>query len=175
MASPLQGYFDAGFQPQTHVYYVAGYGGFLGHWKIFNRKWRAFLRRNNLVHFHMTDFMAGKNRHYRDWSDAKRSAVMERIVALAVESVRLGMAAALRLDDYERLSVEDKKLVPDPYGICLTACLSKTARLLHRSGITTAEIAYVFETGDRGQGRARVALEELFAKPAKRNQYASAR
>lgn len=103
----------------------------------------------------MTDYMAGKNRHNRGWTPAKRSAVMDRILALAVESVRLGMAAALWLDDYERLSAEDKKLIPDPYGICLTASLSKTARLLHGSGITTTEIDYVFEAGDPGQGRVR--------------------
>jgi hypothetical protein len=172
----LLGFFDAGFQPQTRVYYIAGYVGTPDHWKVFNRKWRAFLRRNNLPHFHMTDYIAGKNRYYRDWTAAKRSAVMDRILALAVESDRFGsgrfgMAAALRLDDYERLSAEDKDLIPDLYGICLTACLSKTARLLHNYGLTTAEIDYVFEAGDRGQGRVRVALEELFAKPATRKHY----
>src|SRR6185503_206899 len=131
---PLRGYFDAGFQSKTRVHYVAGYVGTPDHWKAFNRKWRALLRRNNLPHFHMTDYMAGKNRYYRDWSAAKRNAVMERILSLAVESDhpsgarRFGIAAALSLDDYERLSAEDRKLIPEPYGICLTACLSKAAR-----------------------------------------------
>ncbi len=167
----LRAYFDAGFQPQTRVYYVAGYVGFPDHWTVFNRKWRAFLRRNGLPYFHMTDYVAGKNRYYRNWSDPKRIAVMERIVALAAEAVRLGMAAALHLDDYDRMSAEDQKLIPEPYGLCLTACIAKTARLLHRSGITT-EIDYVFESGDAGQGRTRVALEELFANSAKKKQCA---
>lgn len=169
---PLRGYFDAGFREQTRVHYVAGYVGFPDHWKEFNRKWRAFLRRNGLPYFHMTDYAAGKNCYYRDWTPAKRSAVMDRIVALAVESARVGMAAALSLDDYDRLTAADRKLIPDPYGICLTTCLAKTARLLHDSDIRTAEIDYVFEAGDRGQGRVRNALEEIFANPVTRRQYA---
>lgn len=171
LSSTLRAYFDAGLQEKTRVYYVAGYVGFPDDWKVFDRKWRAFLRRNNLPHFHMTDYVA-RVEHYKGWSDSLRLAIMQRIVALVAGSVRLGVAMALLLDDYDRLSAEDKKLIPDTYGLCLTACVAKTARLLHDSGIRTAEIDYVFESGDAGQGRTRVALEELFANPATRKQYA---
>jgi len=82
------------------------------------------------------------------------------------------MAAAVRLDDYDRLSPEDKKVLPEPYGLCLTACVAKTARLLHQEDIRT-EIDYIFEEGDAGQGRTRVALGELFANPATRKKYAA--
>lgn len=168
----LQAYFDAGLQPKTHVYYVAGYVGFPEDWKVFDRKWRALLRRNSLPYFHMTDYEAGKNRYYRDWSKPKRIAVMERIVALASNAARLGIAATMLLGDYERLSADDRKaLPPDPYGLCLTACIGRTARLLHDRGMTGG-IDYVFESGDARQGTTKRHLEELFASPANRKKFA---
>jgi hypothetical protein len=167
----LRAYFDAGmkYKPRR-VFYIAGYVGFPGDWTIFDRKWRSFLRENELPHFHMTDYVARVG-YYKGWSDKKRLAVMKRIVALASETARLGMAATLLPDDYDRLPEEDRELLPDPYGLCLIACLAKTARTLHRQGITDEDVEYVFESGDEGQGTTQSVLEELFAKPAKRKEF----
>jgi hypothetical protein len=128
----LRAYFDAGtkYKPRR-VFYIAGYVGFSADWTVFDRKWRAFLRENELPHFHMTDYVA-RTGYYKGWPEKKRLAVMKRIVALASETARLGMAATLLPDDYDRLPEEDRDLLPDPYGLCLIACLAKTARTLHR-------------------------------------------
>jgi len=108
------------------------------------------LRRNDLPYFHMTDFVA-RSGFYKGWPEEKRLAVMKRIVTLESNAIRLGVAATLLPDDYERLSERDRKLIPDPYGLCLTACIAETARLLQRQGVTDS-VAYVFESGDPGQG-----------------------
>ncbi len=123
-----------------------------------------------LPHFHMTDYVA-RTGYYKGWSEKRRLAVMKRIVALASETARLGMAATLLPDDYDRLPEKDREVLPDPYGLCLMACLAKTARTLHRQGITGEEVEYVFESGDVGQGTTKSVLEELFAKPAKRKEF----
>jgi hypothetical protein len=167
----LRAYFDAGLQKKPRpVFYVSGYVGFPGDWQVFNRKWRQLLRQNDLPYFHMTDYVA-RQEHYKGWSEPKRLAVMKRIVALASETARLGMGATLLLDDFERLTDDDKEVIPDhPYGLCLIACIGKTARTLHRQGISD-HVDYVFELGDAGQGSARIAVEELFASPTKRRQF----
>jgi len=167
----LRAYFDAGFKSKPRrVFYVAGYVGFPNDWLRFNRKWRELLRRNNLPYFHMTDFVA-RTGFYKGWPEERRLAVMKRIVTLGSNAVRLGVAATLLPDDYERLSESDRKLIPNPYGLCLSACIAKTARLLQRQGVTDP-VAYVFESGDPGQGTTKLALEELLANPAKRKAYA---
>lgn len=96
---------------------------------------------------------------------------MQRIVALATETARLGIGAAFLLDDYERLSEDDRSLLPDPYGLGLTACIAKTARRLHQLGIVGA-VDYIFESGDRGQGSTKRALEEVFAISDKKKKFA---
>jgi hypothetical protein len=170
-SSMLRAYFDAGLQPKTRVYYIAGYVGFPDDWKIFDRKWRALLRQNDLPHFHMTDYEAGKNRLYREWSPSRRLAVMDRIVTLASNERRLGIATALLLADYDRLSEDERRaLPPDVYGLCLTACIGRTAGLLHDRGMI-GPIDYIFESGDAGQGTTKRHLEELFAIPANRKKY----
>jgi hypothetical protein len=167
----LRAYFDAGLKSKPRrVFYVAGYVGYTDDWVHFNRKWRELLRRNDLPYFHMTDFVA-RCGFYKGWSEEKRLAVMKRIVTLGSNAVRLGVAATLLPDDYERLSESDRKLIPNPYGLCLTACIAKTARLLQRQGVRDS-VAYVFEAGDAGQGTTRLALEELLANPARRRKYA---
>jgi hypothetical protein len=166
----LRAYFDAGtkYKPRR-VFYIAGYVGFPADWTVFDRKWRAFLRDNELPHFHMTDYVA-RTGYYKGWPEKKRLAVMKRIVALASETARLGMAATLLPDDYDRLPEEDRDLLPDPYGLCLIACLAKTARTLHRQGMAD-DVEYVFESGDEGQGTTKSVLDELFAKPDKRKEF----
>ena len=166
-ANRLVAYFDAG--RQGRVFYIAGYVGFSNDWTVFNRKWREMLRANDLPYFHMTDYVARQD-HYKGWSEPKRLAVMKHIVALASGTARFGMDATFLLDDYERLPNEDYELLPDPYGLCLTACIGKTARTLHRRGIRD-DVEYVFESGDPGQGTTKRDLEELFAIPAKRKEF----
>jgi hypothetical protein len=117
----------------------------------------------------MTDYVARRG-YYAGWSEKKRLAAMKRIVALASETGRLGMGATLLPDDYERLPEADRAVLPDPYPLCLMACIGKTARTLHRQGITD-DVEYVFEAGDEGQGTTKSVLEELFTKPAKRKEF----
>jgi hypothetical protein len=167
----LRAYFDAGLKLKPHrVFYIAGYVGFSKDWTLFDRKWRDLLRRNDLPYFHMTDYVARQGR-YREWSEAKRLAVMRRIVALASETTRMGIGATLLPDHYERLSQNDRELLPDSYGLCVTACIAKTARTLQRARIAE-HVDYVFESGDAGQGTTKLLLEQLFAKSTRREQYA---
>ena len=98
------------------------------------------------------DRLCGETEHYKGWPEPKRLAVMKRIVALASGTARFGMGARFLLDDYERLPDEDFELLPDPYGLCLTACIGKTAQTLHRRGIRD-DVEYVFSqaTGVRAR------------------------
>src|SRR5689334_12941789 len=97
------------------------------------------------------DRLRGSARSLQGRSEAKRLAVMRRIVALASETTRIGMGATLLPDHYERLSQNDRELLPDSYGLCVTACIAKTARTLQRARIAE-HVDYVFESGDAGQG-----------------------
>jgi hypothetical protein len=164
----LQGYFDSG--ERKRVYYTAGYIAFPQSWKLFNTKWRRFIGRNHLPYFHMTDYVARKDL-YSDWSEEKRMAVMKHIVFIASETPKLGVGSALLLDDYARLSPEDSALIPAPYGLCLSTCLSMTARILAKRRVRHS-INYVFEKGDTGQGTTKSILEELFAIPGNRRKFA---
>ena len=135
-----------------------------------NRKWRELLRQNDLPYFRMTDFVA-RTGPYKGWSEPKRLAVMKRIVVLASNAFRLRMAATLLRDDYDRLPVEDKGRIPSPYGLCLSACIARTAALFREHGIAEP-VDYVFESGDAGQGTVKKTLEEVFRDPAARVKYA---
>jgi hypothetical protein len=107
----LRAYFDAGLKmKQPRVFYVAGYVGRHDGWTLFNRKWRDLLRRNDLPYFHMTDYVA-KQGPYKGWSADKRTAVMKRDARLGDHSNR-----------------DDRDILPDPYALCLTSCIAKTAR-----------------------------------------------
>ncbi len=168
---PLVAYFDAGLKPKPRrVFYIAGYVGRSTGWQTFNRKWRGLLRRNDLPYFRMTDFVA-RIGPYKDWSEPKRLAVMKRIVALASDASRLRVAATLLPDDYDRLPLEDKARIPSPYGLCLSACIARTAALFRGQGIAEP-VDYVFESGDEGQGTVKQTLDEIFEKPAARTKYA---
>jgi len=118
----------------------------------------------------MADFVARVG-PYTDWSEAKRLAVMKRIVTLASDASRLRMAATLLPDDYDRLPIEDKARIPDPYGLCLSACVARTAALFRQHDFKES-VDYVFESGDDGQGTVKEKLEEIFRDPVARTKYA---
>jgi hypothetical protein len=166
----LRAYLDAGYsQKEPRVFYMGGYLARWERWVPFNKKWRAFLRKNNLAFFRMTDYET-RQAPYRSWSEERRLAVIKRVTFLIKETADLGVAAAITLPDYEALTPADQRLIGDAYGICASACIAKVARAL-RNAEVEEPVNYVFELGDKGQGAVSVALNELFADPRRRAKF----
>lgn len=166
----LRAYLDAGYtQNETRVYYVGGYLSRWDRWVQFNKKWRAFLSKNDLPYFRTADYESRKGL-YKGWSIKERLAVIERVTFLIKETVDLGMAAAITLPDYEALTDADRRLIGDAYGICASACIAKVARALRQSGVEEP-VEYIFELGDTGQARVASALAKLFADERRRKRF----
>jgi hypothetical protein len=166
----LRAYFDGGTrQKAPRVAYIGGYLGRVQDWIRFNTKWRAFLRNNDLEVFHMAQYVARKG-PYLGWSDARRLAVIRRALALITGTAKFGVSTAVLLDDYESFGKTAQQLLGSPYSLCVGGCVAKTARVLHDAGVKE-DVAYVFELGDLGQGKVRVAFEELFRQPGFMKRY----
>lgn len=141
--------------------YIGGYLGRVQDWIRFNRNWRSFLRDNNLKFFHMAQYVARKG-YYLGWSDDRRLAVIKRAIALIAGTARFGVSTGVLLDEDESFDEADQRLLGSSYSLCVGGCVATTARVLHNAGVKE-NVAYVFELGDLGQGKVRVAFDELFA------------
>jgi len=140
---------------------VAGYVWPFAKWASFQRRWRRFLRDNDLEFFHMTDFENYQG-PYKNWTVERHNAAIKRIVRIITESKPYGVCAAVMLDDYDAFSQDDKARTGSPYMLCGSWCIGLVANWLEEQGIPEP-VAYVFELGDETQANLREEILRLTA------------
>jgi hypothetical protein len=157
----LRAYFDAGStRVGLPVFYVGGYISTEAAWGRFYESWRQFLHRYELESFHMTEFVARVG-PYKAWSESRRLEAMQSIVDMLKRHVKFGVSAMILEEDFQALTVEEQGKVGLLYGVGITSCIGSTAKTAQTLGLFDP-VAYVFDIGDLGQGKVKVALEELF-------------
>lgn len=130
---------------------VAGFVGELQGWSIFQREWRKACRNAGINSFHMTDFEARKP-PYDVWNDRKRAAVLSRLQQLISTTVLFGVSVTVAKADYEVLDKESKQRIcgDNPYLLCASRCIGLVTRQLIQQKLNE-RVAYLFESGDKGQ------------------------
>jgi hypothetical protein len=98
----------------------------------------------------MTDFEAKKKSPWSDLPEAERAKLLDRLVGLIVETVRVGIVVAVRTDHYAALDRATKREIGKPYQLAANVFLGVVARWLIDESIDE-KAAYFCETGDLGQ------------------------
>jgi hypothetical protein len=162
----LTAYLDAGVNRDSIA--LCGYVSSDQRWKRFSRLWNAALLKADplLDYFHMTDFEAAKSRPYRDWSESKRYAVLNRLLTLIGETAMVGSVVAVVKNDFEALHDADKRRLGGIYSMCASMVIGQTMRWAHDENLSQT-IAYVFELGDKGSKTFADAMQDLLSRSVK--------
>ena len=127
-------YLDAsGTHAGSPLVCLAGYVGTQGQWAKFKTRWNRVLAKSGVDRpFHMTDFMSGKARPYRDWSPGKREAVLEALVDTITGTMTVPIVSLLSRPDYEKLAANlaEHSRTPHPnteYMLCAIGCMARVA------------------------------------------------
>lgn len=135
-------------------------------WHKFQKAWRKARRSAEIEHFHMADYEARSERHgYDKWSEAKREAVLNRLIQLVSDTVVVGFAATMLKADYDALTSEQKvNLCHDnPYSFCANEFLGMMSAYILKA-MPKEKAIYVFEVGDKGEAEFRKSMYEQMEK-----------
>jgi hypothetical protein len=103
----------------------------------------------------MTDYTA-RQREYGCWSEKKRHAVVDDLLALIGETVVYGVSVSIDLRQFEELWSE-----VHPYIFCTSYCLSVMADELKKTLGTKHKVSYVYDDGDDHGGQFREAMSDV--------------
>ncbi len=106
---------------------IAGLLGWSDHWKRFSEEWEACLKNENIPRpFHMVDFI----HHSEKFSDARwedppeRLRVLNVLLELVERAEPIPVAAAVSLEDYNALTVEEQRMCRHPYYLAFQTVTS---------------------------------------------------
>jgi hypothetical protein len=98
----LTGYFDAsGATKVQKVFGIAGYISTVDKWVAFETQWRKVLEEFNLPAFHLTDFINGKNRYYRNMSDRDKTRLINKLLVIMRRCCTHPVGAFFYKSDYD--------------------------------------------------------------------------
>ena len=148
----IAGYFDeSGTHSGSDTVAVAGYLAVPAAWEHFEQEWRVALADFGLDAFHMTDF-ANRAQVYEGWEEHEYRDRFARLVDIINRHVLCSIGAAIPMSAYrEAFSTEATGAHAAPYVLATSMCITLAARVV-RAQSFDARIAYVFESGARGQG-----------------------
>ena len=159
----LQAFVDASKPKDGSVVSVAGFVGIGSEWSKFQRAWRRKRKELQLEYFHMTDFMSGQAKPYKDWTEDRRQGVMTRLIQLINLHLWFGVAVAANVADFTALRDEKRILCgKNIYALCAAQCIGIVSRALVEEKIDEP-VAWVFEAGDKGEPEFTSAMGHLCA------------
>jgi hypothetical protein len=130
---------------------IAGFFSWPSKWDLAETRWRRTLASYNVAHFRTADLRSGKAKPYRDWTDRKKQTFEDQLVNLIKKTAFGGVAPAISITDFEGLDVDTlSRLSGDPHRLMTMRAMHEMCRLLAMGG-RTEQIAYLFESGDKGQ------------------------
>lgn len=156
---------ESGTHDQAIGTVVAGYLATETRWRLFRTRCiRAHAKARLSKPFHMTDFLAPKNRDYAHLSGDERRALIQTLTGGIICARPVGFIAAVYRQQYEAtLLPELKRHIRDPYLFCfqllLKIVLSRAAEFIPRGD----RIAAIFETRPGMKGAAHAAYQEMRA------------
>lgn len=161
----LHGYFDASQTlPDSHrapCLAVAGLVGDAEPWSRCEELWGAALQRAGIaVPFRMADFETRQEPPWNAITDEARGILLDRLLEIVAAAPTFGVAAVVRLDEYEALDRATRDRLGKPYVPAADICLAVVARWLSDHGLTE-RVAYFFESGDVGLPGFRDAIHRI--------------
>ena len=108
---------ESGMNENSNFFSMAAFVADHSTWKEFNPLWRAVLAKQGLDHFHMWQF-AGYRGPFKGWTENKRRQLMAELLEVIARFRLLGIGAVVRIADYTRLPLAQRKAFIGPYMIC---------------------------------------------------------
>jgi hypothetical protein len=148
-------YFDTSGHPcDSEVVSVSGIVSTPQRWSKFSKEWASALKDHGVTRLHMTDF-AQSRKEFSAWAgdEPRRSQFLGRLLGIIESHVELVTAFALYPSDYKAVDAEfelTERL--QPYALANAMCLVAISHWGIDAGHNLAEMDFVFEHGDFGQG-----------------------
>lgn len=158
---PYSGYFDeSGSDANSSVISAAGWLGTYQTWIVFDRDWKAFIKRKTRgesQEFHYTDFWARRT-YGADWSDIERLDFVKSLAQLTRQYAIYGIGFALNKADYNAALPLDVRRVlkNDPYYFCVGHIASMVLSWYERIPVAppAKPIHFLFHRKKGSEGRA---------------------
>lgn len=142
---------ESGIHAGSRICAIAGYVGPAEEWQTFEHRWKRAITDAGITAFHMATFQSRRG-EFAGWSDLRREQLLAELVGIIKARDLLGVGSGLVIEDYERLSDEDKTWMthgnPEkPYFLCFQHCIVEAA---HRAdGLPPQEkVAFAFDRQD---------------------------
>ncbi|MCR6645455.1 MAG: DUF3800 domain-containing protein [Terricaulis sp.] len=116
----LKAFLDASGKPEEDpVVVVAGFVSTTDAWEEFERRWNAFLAKNQLTRFHAAPFCARK-RPYNGWDERQYQQAFADVCQIIKDMNPIGCGVGVNVEAFrEWRSVSSSQIHPDPYYTCL--------------------------------------------------------
>jgi hypothetical protein len=169
-------YMDAsGNHAGAHTMVLGGSVGTFGQWGQFDRKWRKFLAKDGVTHFHAQHARKGKG-EYSGWDFLRRHRHIDRAKEIVQAHTLMGFNIILSEEDYRNHFVQDSSrksvMIDSMYGLCFRIMLSTIPELLiEKFGGDNLKVLLVHELGDKNLGDA-ARIFKMFKKQAPSDQTA---
>jgi Protein of unknown function (DUF3800) len=148
---------DSGTDPAQSVVVVAGYISTAREWKKFSAGWLAVLRRYELPHFHMSEFLSQRGSELFPkgaWRDDRKNALITELVGLVGRSAMLQVGASLPKHDWDAIMTPFvKKHMGSPFMVCLDMCLRAALQWPPIDLGPSERVPTVFDQGTRSAQR----------------------
>jgi len=148
--------------PGTPVIAIAGYVAPVDAWLRFGKKWRPFLKDFGLTLAHHKDF-AARAGEYAGWPEKRRHAYVKRGAHIINQTVHHGVAVAVLLKDYAKVTAE-YPAERSAFTFVSLAALNLIGRWARESK-KSEQVAYFFEAGDGHNAELLQVQHEILADP----------
>jgi len=160
---------ESGTHDGSQLTLMAGYVGYSGQWRKFDKKWAHTLARFNISCFHAKDFVKA-TREFRGWSNERKLALLTKAEQLCRNHTLFGFAASFKNSDYDKFYVTGERPTKVPldsrYGLCFRLCLCFLPEMMRQMfGDREPTMNLVLESGHKNSGDA-VRIFDLFKKQA---------
>jgi len=145
----LEAYFDES-ERTGGIFCVAGYVFEPKHAKKFDREWRVLMK--GVWPFRMADLAAGADR-FKSLTQRQRDARLRAAVALINDRMSFGVAVSCRLPEVNRFAPRWIRGFGHAYTLCCHLCMMSIGDWISDNG-RQDRVAYLFESGYKGQGEA---------------------
>jgi len=163
----LAGYFDAsGADKVQKVFGLAGYVAKVDKWVSFDTEWKKALIEFNLPYFHLTDFINGKDRYYRDMVERDKNRLLDRLLRVIRLHCTHPIGAFFSKQDHDKAHA---KVVPKGqrvayYSTAANLCLVGMSNMANRCKYQEP-IELVLDRGDLDRGQFHQAYRRVERKP----------
>lgn len=161
------------------VYTIAACVGFDRQWIKFQKKWKAILDQEVLpqwrrvygpdkaVYFHMTDFANPHSKVYGTWSEPKKEKFLAHLHSIMAKHTLRRFATGILLQDYEKLTDEEKVMVGHPHVAATIDILKRIREWAIRENYNEPMLD-VFEKGSVHEMKIKRLFDAVFDGDSKR-------